>query len=134
GDRKAMLDPFLPENPDDIERLKTVQRGVHQQFIALVKERRGSRLKGPENDLFSGDFWIAGKAIELGVADSSGDLRSTLRRRFGDDVVTPLVSPPRSWFGRAQQGAGFAHWRAPDLAEQFLAAIEDRAIWARYGL
>jgi len=134
GDRKAILDPFLPENPDEVERLKTLQRGVHQEFIALVKERRGSRLKGPENDLFSGDFWIAGKAIELGIADGSGDLRSTLRRRFGDDVVTPLVSPPRSWLGRVPQGAGLPHWRSPDLAGQVLGAIEERALWARYGL
>src|SRR5205823_474507 len=120
--------------PDDVERLKAAQRDIHQQFIALVKERRGSRLTGPENDLFSGDFWIGRKALELGVADGLGDLRSTLRRRFGDDVVTPLVSPPRSWLGRVPQGVEFSQLCAPGLAEQVLAAIEDRAIWARYGL
>ena len=75
GERKAMLDPFLPEKPDDVNRLKAVQRDIHEDFIALVKERRGARLVGPENDLFSGEFWTGRKAVELGIADSVGDLR-----------------------------------------------------------
>ena len=134
GERKATLDPFLPENPGDVERLKAVQREIHQQFIALVKERRGRRLTGPENDLFSGDFWVGQTAIELGLADAIGDLRSTLRRRFGDDVVTPLVLPPRGWLGRTQPGVDLSDWGRCDLAEQAIAAVEARAQWARYGL
>jgi serine protease SohB len=137
GERKAMLDPFLPEKAEDVERLKSVQREVHEEFIALVKDRRGQRLAGPENDLFSGEFWTAGKAIELGVADSVGDLRSTLRQRFGDDVITPLVAPARGWFGRVQPGVGSssdALVRSPDLAEEVISALEARALWARYGL
>jgi signal peptide peptidase SppA len=138
GDRKAILDPFLPEKPEDVERLKAVQRDIHQDFIALVKERRGLRLKGPENDLFSGEFWTGRKAIELGMADSIGDLRSTLRQRFGDDVVTPLVSPARGWFGRVQPGVSsvrFGDWfERPDFAGDIISALEARALWARYGL
>ena len=57
GEHKAMLDPFLPENPDDVERLKKLQREIHEDFIALVKSRRGGKLNGPENDLFSGEYW-----------------------------------------------------------------------------
>jgi serine protease SohB len=136
GERKAMLDPFLPEKAEDVERLKAVQRDVHEEFIALVKERRGARLAGPENDLFSGEFWTAARAIELGVADSIGDLRSTLRQRFGADVLTPLVAPARGWFGRVQPGVGTsdALVRAPDFAEEVISAVEERALWARYGL
>ena len=48
GEHKAMLDPFLPENPEDVERLKAVQREIHEGFIDLVKGSRGARLKGPE--------------------------------------------------------------------------------------
>ena len=92
GENKAMLDPFLPEKPEDVERLKAVQREIHEGFIDLVKGSRGARLKGPENTLFSGEYWTGSKAVELGLADGIGDLRSTLRERFGDDVVTPLVS------------------------------------------
>jgi serine protease SohB len=138
GERKAMLDPFLPEKPDDVNRLKAVQRDIHEDFIALVKERRGARLVGPENDLFSGEFWTGRKAVELGIADSVGDLRSTLRQRFGDDVVTPLVSPARGWLGRVQPGVGATEWdgflHRPNFAGEVISALEARALWARYGL
>jgi serine protease SohB len=138
GERKAMLDPFLPEKPDDVNRLKAVQRDIHEDFIALVKERRGARLVGPENDLFSGEFWTGRKAVELGIADSVGDLRSTLRQRFGDDVVTPLISPARGWLGRVQPGVGATEWEGflhrPNFAGELISALEARALWARYGL
>jgi signal peptide peptidase SppA len=138
GEHKAMLDPFLPEDPDDVERLKSVQREIHDGFIDLVKQSRGARLKGPEKTLFSGEYWTGSKAIELGIADGIGDLRSVLRERFGDNVVTPLVSPARGWFGRTQPGVGAVgldgFLRRPDLAEEVISALEARALWARYGL
>jgi signal peptide peptidase SppA len=136
GERKAMLDPFLPENPDDVERLKTVQREIHQGFIELVKQSRGARLKGPEETLFSGEYWTGPTAIELGLADRLGDLRSTLRERFGDEVVTPLISAARGWFGRVQPGVGGFETMLPraDLAEDIVSTLEARALWARYGL
>jgi serine protease SohB len=138
GDQKAMLDPFLPEKPEDVERLKSVQREIHEGFIDLVRRSRGARLKGQEKTLFSGEYWTGSKAIELGLADAIGDLRTTLRARFGDDVVTPLVSPARGWFGRVQPGVGTAgldvSLRGGDLAEGVISALEARALWARYGL
>src|SRR5207253_7760582 len=138
GEHKAMLDPFLPENPQDVERLKALQRDIHEEFIELVKRSRGARLKGPEKTLFSGEYWTGGKAIELGLADGIGDLRATLRARFGDDVVTPLVAPARGWFGRVQPGVGTTDLdsmpRAADFAEEVISALETRALWARYGL
>jgi serine protease SohB len=138
GEHKAMLDPFLPENPEDVERLKALQRDIHQEFIELVKRSRGARLKGPEKTLFSGEYWTGGRAIELGIADGIGDLRATLRARFGDDVITPLIAPARGWFGRVQPGvigsdvSGLP--RATGLGEEIISAIEARALWARYGL
>ena len=106
GEHKAMLDPFLPENPDDVARLKTLQREIHDDFIALVKSRRGDKLNGPENDLFSGEYWTGRRALGLGLVDAIGDLRSTLRARFGDKVYTPLVTAERSLFGRRVWGVG----------------------------
>src|SRR6516165_7851245 len=126
GEHKAMLDPFLPENPEDVERLKALQRDIHQDFIGLVKRSRGARLKGPEKTLFSGEYWTGSKAIELGLADGIGDLRATLRARFGDDVVTPLVAPVRGWFGRLQPGVGTTGLdglpRPADFAEDIIHA------------
>ena len=112
GERKAMLDPFLPEKPEDVERLKAVQREIHDDFIALVKESRGTRLTGPETDLFSGEYWTGRTAVELGLADGIGDLRAVLRERFGDKVETPLIAPERSLFGRARPGVGRRRDRA----------------------
>ena len=92
GEHKAMLDPFLPENAGDVERLKQLQREIHDDFIALVKSRRGGKLNGPEDSLFSGEYWTGRRALELGLVDGVGELRNTLRARFGDKVATPLVS------------------------------------------
>src|SRR6478752_2536547 len=94
---------------------------------------------GVERRLYtSGEHRAGGKAIEFGLADGIGDLRATLRARFGDDVVTPLVAPARGWFGRVQPAirpsdiAGLP--RAADFAEEIISALEARALWARYGL
>jgi serine protease SohB len=137
GEHKAMLDPFLPENPDDVERLKRLQREIHEDFIALVKSRRGAKLNGPENDLFSGEYWTGRRALELGLVDAIGDLRSVLRERFGDKVVTPLVTAERGLLGRRVFGVGRSE-RMPGelvgLVEDLISALEARAIWARYGL
>jgi serine protease SohB len=138
GERKAMLDPFLPEKPEDVERLKQLQNEIHESFIALVKDRRGPRLEGPEKTLFSGEYWTGATAIGLGVADALGDLRSTLRDRYGDEVFTPLVAPERSFFGRRSSGIGAAGieglWSRPNWAEEIVSALEARAIWSRFGL
>ena len=134
GERKAMLDPFLPEKADEVERLKLIQREIHDDFIALVKERRGARLTGPETDLFSGEYWTGRTAIELGLADAVGDLRSILRERFGDKVITPVIAPERSLLGRLRPGVGLAGLGREGFADELISALEARALWARYGL
>jgi serine protease SohB len=136
GDRKAMLDPFLPAKTEDVEHLKAIQKDIHESFISLVKERRGAMLIGPESALFSGEYWTGRRAVELGLADRLGDLRSTLRQRFGEDVSIPLVAADRGFLGRRLRGVAGAPGLGdtPGLAEEFLSALEARALWARYGL
>jgi serine protease SohB len=134
GDRKVMLDPFLPEKPDDVNRLKELQHTVHESFVALVKGRRGAHLTGPEKTLFSGEFWTGSQALELGLIDSLGDLRGSLRARYGDKVLTPLVSPDRSLLGRRLQGVAGDMSARLGLADEVISALETRALWARYGL
>ena len=132
GDRKVMLDPFLPENPEDVKRLKAIQHDIHESFIALVKARRGARLRGPESALFSGEYWAGGKALELGLVDRLGEVRSLLRERYGEDVKMPLIEE-KGWFGRRVPGVG--QWAESSFnTADVLSAIEARAIWARYGL
>ena len=136
GDRKVMLDPFLPEKPEDVKRIKAIQKDIHEHFIALVKTRRSGKLNGPDKTLFSGEFWTADKAIELGLADGIGDLRSTLRERFGEKVYTPLISAERSLLGRRLPGVNLADAIAyrSGLADDLISALEVRALWGRYGL
>ena len=134
GEHKAMLDPFLPENADDVERLKKLQREIHDDFIGLVKSRRGGKLNGPENDLFSGEYWTGRQALELGLVDAVGDLRGVLRERFGDKVTTPLMTAERGWFGRRLAGVGRGGLIEAGIAEELISALEARALWARYGL
>jgi signal peptide peptidase SppA len=136
GERKVMLDPFLPEKPEDVKRLKAIQKDIHEHFIAMVKERRGSKLHGADKTLFSGEFWTAQAAIEHGIADSIGDLRSTLRARYGDKVMTPLIAAERSLFGRRLPGVGALDALAqhPGFAADLVSALEARALWGRYGL
>src|SRR6202795_4227435 len=109
GEHKAMLDPFLPENPDDVARVKALQREIHGIFIALVKQSRGTRLKGADDVLFTGEYWAGETSVSLGLADGIGDLRSTVRARYGDKVLTPVIAPSTGLlsglFGR-KSGAG----------------------------
>ena len=129
GERKVMLDPFRAERPEDVARLKELQKEIHDNFKAQVRERRGSRLKGEDADLFSGEIWGARRALALGLIDGIGDLRSVLRGRFGEKVRMILVGPRRGWL-RRRLGL-----EVPDAwAEEAMAAIEARALWARYGL
>jgi serine protease SohB len=136
GEHKAMLDPFLPADPGDVERLKKLQREIHDSFIGLVKSRRGGKLNGPENDLFSGEYWTGTRGLELGLVDGIGDMRGVLRQRFGDKLVTPLIAE-RGWFGRRVAGVahgGLMQGMPVGLAEDLISALEARAIWARFGL
>ena len=89
-----MLDPFLPENPEHVARLKAMQQEIHDELhrAGEVAPRRQARRR-PRKSLFSGEYWAARKGIELGLVDRIGDLRSTLRERYGDKVETPLVAP-----------------------------------------
>jgi signal peptide peptidase SppA len=138
GEHKAMLDPFLPEDPGDVARLKALQRQIHDIFIALVKDSRGARLSGTE-DLFTGEYWAGEKSVSLGLADGIGDIRSTLRARYGEKVLTPVIAPASGMLsgllGRRSPGAGAlaAMDGIGSLPDDLISALETRAIWAKFG-
>jgi serine protease SohB len=133
GERKVMLDPFLPEKPEDVERIHALQTDIHAHFIELVKSRRGAKLKGEDEALFSGEFWAADRAIALGLADRIGDLRSEMRARYGEKVKLPLVEGERSWIGRSLPGV-MSKVAIDASPESLISALEARALWSRYGL
>jgi signal peptide peptidase SppA len=139
GEHKAMLDPFLPENPDDVARVKALQREIHTIFIGLVRQSRGTRLKGSDDVLFTGEYWAGETSVSLGLADAIGDLRSTLRARYGDKVLTPVVAPSTGLLsgllGRKSAGAGTLSQLdgIAGLPDELISALESRAIWAKFG-
>jgi signal peptide peptidase SppA len=138
GEHKAMLDPFLPEDPDDVARVKALQREIHAIFIALVKQSRGTRLKGAEDVLFSGEYWAGETSVSFGLADAIGDIRSTLRARYGDKVQMPVIAPPAGLLAglmgrKSGAGTAVALDGLAGLPDQLISALETRAIWAKFG-
>ena len=138
GDKKAMLDPFSAEKPADIKHLKSLQREIHETFTGMVRARRGERLTGTDKNIFSGAFWTGAKALEMGLIDGIGDVRSVMRERFGERVrLLPVGAQRPLWrrFGAAERSSGgFGFASTENLAGDVLAAIEERLIWNRFGL
>lgn len=138
GEKKVILDPFQPENPDDVAYLKTLQQEIHDLFIDMVKSRRGDVLRSGE-DVFSGKFWTGGPARDLGLVDGLGDLRGTLKERYGKKAEPKLISPPRGLFGRRNSVGGVATLSGmadglQGLGNEMISSAEERALWARFGL
>ena len=123
GKSKSLLDPFKPEKPEDVARLKGWLDQMHEVFIDYVKGRRGDKL-ADEPDLFTGDVWIGRKAVEMGLADGIGHLAPVMQERFGKKVKYRRYGVRRSIFSRL--GAA--------VVGDAIAEIEDRAAFARYGL
>jgi signal peptide peptidase SppA len=128
GEKKGMLDPFVPEVEDDLERLREIQEDIHEQFKDYVRKRRGTKLTASEDMLFSGEFWTGRRSQELGLIDGLGDLRSVMREKYGEKVNLHLVG------GRKRFGLGRLLGGQVDLVDQGFAALEDRAYWSRFGL
>jgi signal peptide peptidase SppA len=126
GTEKSFLDPFQPERPEDMERLRALLQDLHGEFRGWVSSRRGAKLKAPAEELFTGRFWPGRRAVELGLADRLGDARGEARRRFGPKVrLVPVGGPRRPLLQRLLPSVS---------AEAAIAALEERAAWARLGL
>ncbi|HIM47067.1 MAG TPA: S49 family peptidase [Alphaproteobacteria bacterium] len=141
GGKKSLLDPFKPERPEDVARLENVQRQIHDNFKELVRSRRGQRLSLAEEELFSGDFWLGTRAVDIGLADGIGDIRGILRERYGKKVRIRTIGRRPGWLRRrfgfgmgGAFGAPFGPEEGSSLIENLLASVEARAWWSRFGL
>ncbi len=137
GESKDILDPFLPEKPSDVERIKALQSDVHQAFIELVKMRRGTKIDKADVNLFTGEFWSGKRALELGLIDGLSDLRTKMREIYGDDVRLKLVMPSTSWFRRRRsvfsEGNFDFNFSPGGFAADLISAVEARTLWSRFG-
>ncbi len=132
GDNKSMLDPFKAENPDDVKRLLDLQKDIHEQFKAYVKSRRGDKLKGADKTLFNGDVWTGERAIKKGLVDGLGEMRSVMREKLGEKVRFMPVQRQGGWLQRRFGGADMM--TGTNWSRDLIAAAEERALWARFGL
>ena len=118
GESKSMMDPFKPEKQEDIDRLERVLEQIHANFIAQVKGRRGDKLTG--DNLFTGEIWIGQAAVENGLIDGIGHMVPVMKARFGDKVEFKVYGPKKGLLGR--------------FGATIMAQIEERSLWARFGL
>jgi signal peptide peptidase SppA len=123
GNSKSMLDPFRPEQPEDVARLRELLEDIHVNFKEHVSARRLGKL-AEDRDLFTGEIWVARKAVEVGLIDGIGHILPHLQARFGKKVQLRRYGPRRGLFGRF--GA--------QIAGDALHGVEERAQFARFGL
>jgi serine protease SohB len=133
GSKKSLLDPFRPQDPEDIDRLMEIMTEIHGDFKSVVRQRRGDRLRAADDELFEGQIWTGRKAAELGLVDGLGDLHGLMRERFGDKVKLPHVGAAKPWWRRRLSVRPSAT-EARAVADALLDAIVERSLWARYGL
>ena len=106
-----------------------MQGDIFAAFKDEVRRRRGSKLEGDDEELFSGRIWTGERALERGLVDGIGDIRSVLRARFGPRVRMAQVNRQRSWLQRRLRFAG-----TETMAGELLAALEQRLLFNRFGL
>ncbi|MGG7565242.1 S49 family peptidase [Rhodovulum sp. DZ06] len=132
GANKAFMDPFSPEDPEHAKRLEAMLHELQEVFTDHVKARRGERLVTDAEELFDGRVWTAAKARELGLIDGIAAMKPDLQARFGKKVRLRLFAPKQGLFSRF--GGGGAEALSEAAAAGALAAAEERALWARWGL
>ena len=126
GKNKSSLDPFQEEKTEDIERLKKIQLDLHKDFIEVVEESRGSKLKKDSVELFSGEFWAGKKAKDLGLVDGIGNANKILKEKFGEDVVIKKFEKSKGWLSKKLSSSN-------NQMDQLANILEEKSIWQRYG-
>lgn len=140
GKNKVSLDPFQPENAKDVAHIKALQKDIHDVFIEMVKASRGDKLDA-KADLFNGLYWTGGTAVNLGLVDGLGHMSTVLKERYGEKTELVLMQTKKGLLGRTQPGievnsglSGVGAEFAQTLPDSILNTIDERSIWARFGL
>jgi signal peptide peptidase SppA len=132
GTRKSLLDPFLPVNPEDVERLGVLQRDIHRAFKDHVRRRRAGKIDAADEGLFTGDVLTGQMAAERGLVDGIGELRSVMRARYGENVRLRAIAAERRrpFWGRLP----FVAREPADILGDLTDWLEARMLWGRFGL
>lgn len=125
GKNKAILDPFMPEEDENIVILKDAQRDIFESFKELVTSRRLGKLKESEDKLFTGAFWSGKKSVELGLVDEICDMRKKMKEKFGDKVVFTQITAKKSFI---------KSFFSEKLIDSLFNRIEEKFQFNRFGL
>ena len=129
GKNKSTLDPFVEEKEEDIKRLKNIQLELHADFIKVVENSRGSKLKDPEkNNIFTGEFWTGKTALELGLIDGLGNADQVLKEKFGDKVIIKNFEKQKGFLAKKLSSS------FNDPFEKMINTLEEKSMWQKFGL
>ncbi len=129
GKNKSTLDPFVAEKEDDVKRLKNIQLELHADFIKVVENSRGSKLKDVEkNNIFTGEFWTGKTALKLGLIDGIGNADQILKKKFGDKVIIKNFEKPKGFLAKKLSSS------ISDPLEKIVNILEEKSMWQKFGL
>ena len=129
GKNKSTLDHFVEEKEEDVKRLKNIQLELHSDFIKVVKDSRGSKLKDPEkNNLFTGEFWTGKTALKLGLVDGIGNADQVLKEKFGDKVIIKNFEKRKGFLAKKLSSS------IADPLEKIIETLEEKTMWQKFGL
>jgi signal peptide peptidase SppA len=132
GKNKAILDPFLPEDQNNIDILKEAQKDIFENFKNIVRKHRQNKLTKPEDELFTGAFWAGSTAHKLGLIDGISDLRSKMQEKYGDDVEFIEITAKKSFIKNLISDN--ANFSGQKITKEILQTIEDRIAFNKFGL
>ena len=127
GKSKSFLDPFKEEKKEDIDRLKSIQEQIHENFIEYVKSRRGSKLlSSAEDEIFTGLFWVGKKGVDLGLADGIGSINQIIKEKYGNKAKIKIIDQKKSFLQKRLSSS----INNNDIINR----LEEMVMWSRYGL
>jgi signal peptide peptidase SppA len=133
GERKSLLDPFLPEDPSDVARLTALQQDIHQSFTDHVRRRRAGKIDEQDESLFTGEVLTGRMAVQRGLIDGIGEVRTVMRARYGDKVrLRAIAAERRRWPFLSR--LPFVGREPFSVIAEITDWIEARLLWARFGL
>ena len=129
GKNKSTLDPFVEEKEEDIKRLKNIQLELHADFIKVVENSRGSKLKDPEkNNIFTGEFWTGKTALKLGLIDGIGNAEQVLKEKFGEKVVIKNFEKRKGFLAKKLSSS------ISEPIDKIIGELEEKSMWQKFGL
>ena len=129
GKNKSTLDPFVDAKEEDVKRLKNIQLELHADFIKVVENSRGSKLKDVEkNNIFTGEFWTGKTALKLGLIDGLGNADQVLKKKFGDKVVIKTFEKRKGFLAKKLSSS------ISDPLEKIINILEEKSMWQKFGL